>query len=168
MYEDGHLYDFSDYQKDHPNYNEANKKVYGIFKDDLNGKIITEFTTNKPKMYSYEYIDNYIDILKNCEHDEYELSKSKMRSNEYIDSYAILNKNKHKGIKISIDLKHNEYKRALYKEKLIYKEFYNLQLNKQKIYLDEINKIALNPFDSKRHWLNNIESVPYVYKNMNN
>ena len=27
MYEDGHLYDFSDYQKDHPNYNEINKKV---------------------------------------------------------------------------------------------------------------------------------------------
>ena len=93
MYEDGHLYDFSDYQKDHPNYNVVNKKVYGIFKDDLNGKIITEFCALKPKMYSYEYIDNY----------------------------TILNKNKHKGIKISVDLKHNEYKRALYKEELIYK-----------------------------------------------
>ena len=63
-------------------------------------------------MYSYEYIDNYLDILKNCEHDKYELIKSKMSSNEYIDNYAILNKNKHKGIKISVDLKHNEYKRA--------------------------------------------------------
>ena len=40
-------------------------------------------------MYSYEYIDNYLDILKNCEHDEYELIKSKMSSNEYIDNYAI-------------------------------------------------------------------------------
>ena len=168
MYEDGHLYDFSDYPKDHPNFNLNNKKVYGIFKDDLNGKMITEFTADKPKMYSYEYIDNYLDILKNCEHDEYELINSKMRSNDYVDNYAILNKNKHKGIKISVDLKHNEYKRALYKEKLIYKEFYNLQLNKQKIYSDKINEIALNPFDSKRHWLNNIESVPYGYKNMNN
>ena len=60
-------------------------------------------------------------------------------------------------------LKHNEYKRALYKEELIYKNFYNLQLSKQKIYLDKINKIALNPFDSKRYWLNNINSVPYGY-----
>ena len=34
MYEDRHLYDFSDYPKDHPNYNVVNKKVYGIFKDD--------------------------------------------------------------------------------------------------------------------------------------
>ena len=136
MYEDGHLYDFSDYPKDHPNYNVFNKKVYGIFKDDLNGKIIAEFMADKPKMYSYEYIDNY----------------------------TILNKNKHKGIKISVGLKHNEYKRALYKEELIYKNFYNLQLNKQKIYLDKINKIALNPFDSKRHWIDNINSVPYGYK----
>ena len=136
MLEDSHLYDFSDYPKDHPNYSLTNKKVCGIFKDDLNGKIIVEFTANKPKMYSYEYIDNY----------------------------SIINKNKHKGIKISVDLKHNEYKRALYKEELIYKNFYNLQLNKQKMYLNKINKIALNPFDSKRHWIDNINSVPYGYE----
>ena len=148
MYEDGHLYDFSDYPKDHPNYSLKNKKVYGIFKDDLNGKIITEFTADKPKMYSYEYIDNYNDMLENRDLYEYKLIKSKMYSNEYIDNYTTLNRNKHKGIKISVDLKHNEYKRALYKEELMYKEFYNLQLNKQKIYLDKINKIALNPFDS--------------------
>ena len=134
MYEDSHLYDFSEYPKDHPNYSLNNKKVYGIFKDELNGKIITEFTAVKPKMYSYEYID----------------------------SYTILNKNKQKGV--CVDLKHNEYKRALYKEELIYKKFYNLQLSKQKIYLDKINKIALNPFDSKRHWIDNINSVPYGYK----
>ena len=136
LLEDNHLYDFSEYNENHPNYSLENKNVYGIFKDDLNGKIITEFTADKPKMYSYEYIDNY----------------------------TILNKNKHKGIKISVDLKHNQYKRALYKEELMYKEFYNLQLNKQKIYLDKINKIALNPFDSKRHWIDNINSVPYGYK----
>ena len=110
IYKDRHLYDFSDYPKDHPNYDVVNKKVYGIFSDDLNGKIITEFTADKPKMYSYEYIDNYLDILKNCESDEYKLIKSKIHSNECIDNYTILNKNKHKGIKISVDLKHNEYK----------------------------------------------------------
>ena len=134
MYEDIHLYDFSDYPKDHPNYNVGNKKIYGIFKDGLNAKIITEFTADKPKMYSYEYIDNYLEMLKNCKSNEYKLIKSKMSSNEYIDNYAISNKNKHKGIKISVDLKHNEYKRALHKEELIYKEFYNLQLNNHKIF----------------------------------
>ena len=136
MLEDSHLYDFSDYPENHPNYSLTNKKIYGIFKDDLNSKIIVEFTADKPKMYSYEYIDNY----------------------------KIINKNKHKGIKTVVNLKHNEYKRSLYKEELIYKTFYNLQLNKQKIYLDKIYKIALNPFDSKRHWIDNINSVPYGYK----
>ena len=164
MYEDGHLYDFSDYPENHANYSLTITKIYGIFKDDLNAKIITEFTADKPKMYSYEYIDNYLDMLKNCEFDEYKSIKSKIHSNEYIDNYTILNQNKHKGVKVSVDLKHNEYKRALYKEELIYKNFYNLQLNKQKIYLDKINKIALNPFDSKRHWIDNINSVPYGYK----
>ena len=75
----------------------------------------------------------------------------------------VINKNKHKGIKESICLNYDEYKRALYKEQLIYKEFYNLQLNKQNIYLGKINKIALNPFESKRFWVNNINSLPYGY-----
>ena len=35
------------------------------------------------------------------------------------------------------------------------------QLNKQNIYLDKINKIAFNPFDGKRYWIDNINSVPY-------
>ena len=67
---------------------------------------MTEFCALKPKMYSFEYIDNY----------------------------SIKNENKHKGIKTVIDLKHNKYKRALYKEELIYKEFYNLQLNKKNLF----------------------------------
>ena len=164
MLNDSHLYDFSEYNENHPNYSLESKKVLGKFKDELKGKIITEFCSLKPKMYSYKYIDNYKDMLENSNLYEYESIKSKMYSNEYIDNYTILNKNKHKGIKLSVDLKHSEYKKALYKEKLIHKEFYNLQLNKQKICLDKINKIALNPFDSKRHWLNNIESLPYGYK----
>ena len=31
------------------------------------------------------------------------------------------------------------------------------------MYLDKINKIALNPFDSKRCWIDNIQSIPYGY-----
>ena len=136
MFEDKDKYDFSEYPKDHPNYNITNKKVLGTFKDELKSRIITEFIGLKPKMYSFNFIENNI----------------------------VVNKNIHKGIKNSISLKHDEYKRSLYKEELIYKEFYNLQLNKQNIYLDKIKKIALNPFDSKRNWINNINSLPYGYE----
>ena len=31
------------------------------------------------------------------------------------------------------------------------------------IYLDKIKKIALNPFESKRYWIDNINSLPYGY-----
>ena len=86
---------------------------------------MTEFSYLKPKMYSFEFIKNN----------------------------SIKNDKKHKGIKKSVDIYHNDYKKSLYNEKILYKEFYNLQLNKQNIYLDEINKIALNPFESKRYWM---------------
>ena len=90
------------------------------------------------------------------------MTKIVLKYDEY--NNIVINENIHKGIKKSICLKYDEYKRALYKEQLLYKEFYNIQLNKQNIYLDKINKIALNPFDSKRHWIDNINSLPYGYK----
>ena len=36
-------FDFSDYPKDHFCYSNNNKKIVGKLKDELNGKIITEF-----------------------------------------------------------------------------------------------------------------------------
>ena len=125
MYENKNIYDFSEYPKNYPNFDMSNKKVLGKFKDELNSKIITEFIALKPKMYSFEYTSG----------------------TEY-NNTLIKNENKCKGVKKSVDLKHDEYKKSLFNEEIIYKEFYNLQLNKQNIYLDKINKIALNPFDS--------------------
>ena len=120
------------------------------FKDEMKSLIIAEYIGLKPKMYSFNYIDNNTEINENdIKYDEY--------------NNIILNKNIHKGVKGSVSLNHDEYKRSLYKEQLIYKEFYNLQLNKQNIYLDKINKIALNPFESKRYWIDNINSLPYGY-----
>ncbi len=46
--------DFSDYPKDHPNYDSTNKKVLGKFKDELSSKIMVEFIGLKAKMYTYE------------------------------------------------------------------------------------------------------------------
>ena len=50
MLENKNLNDFSEYPKDHPNYDIRNKKVLGKFKDELNSKIITEYTGLEPKM----------------------------------------------------------------------------------------------------------------------
>ena len=53
MLEDKNLYDFSEYPKNHPNYDISNKKVLGKFKDEMKSLIITEFIGLKPKMYSF-------------------------------------------------------------------------------------------------------------------
>ena len=45
------LMDFSDYPKDHPCYNEEQKKKIGYLKDEMNSKQICEFVGLKPKMY---------------------------------------------------------------------------------------------------------------------
>ena len=57
-YENKNQYDFSEYPENHPNFDMLNKKVLGKFKDEFKSKIITEFITLKPKMYSFELIDN--------------------------------------------------------------------------------------------------------------
>ena len=46
--------DFSDYPKNHCNYDNTNKKVLGKFKDEMNGNSITEFIALKPKMYAFQ------------------------------------------------------------------------------------------------------------------
>ena len=45
--------DFSEYKQNHKNYDLTNKKKFGCFKDEVNGKNITEFIGLKPKMYAF-------------------------------------------------------------------------------------------------------------------
>ena len=67
----------------------------GIFKDEKHGKIITEFCSLKPKMCSFEYIENN----------------------------SIKNENKHKGVKTSVDIFHNDYKNVFIMKKYYIKNF---------------------------------------------
>ena len=46
-------YDTSNYEVDRPLPKGMNKKVIGLMKDELGGKIITEFVALRPKTYSY-------------------------------------------------------------------------------------------------------------------
>jgi hypothetical protein len=47
-------FDFSDYEKTHPLYSTANKKVIGKFKDEAGGLQITRFCGLRPKMYAFD------------------------------------------------------------------------------------------------------------------
>ena len=56
--EDIDLFDFSDYSKDSKFFDDTNKKVIGKMKDEMAGKVITEFVELKSKMYSLITVDN--------------------------------------------------------------------------------------------------------------
>ena len=47
------FFDFASFPRDHKFFHQANNKVIGMFKDEANGKQITEFVGLRPKMYSY-------------------------------------------------------------------------------------------------------------------
>ena len=51
------LFDFSNYSKDSIFYDDTNKKVIGIMKDEYGGVIIIEFIGLKAKMYALKKID---------------------------------------------------------------------------------------------------------------
>ena len=50
-------FDTSNYEINRPLPTGKNKKVIGLMKDELGGKIITEFVTMRPKTYSYSTDD---------------------------------------------------------------------------------------------------------------
>ena len=114
-----------------------NKKVIGLMKDELGGKIITEFFTLRPKTYLYLTDDGKED------------KKAKGR----------------KKCVIKRMIKFNDYKNCLLKDKIILKSQQRFISKKHDVYIENINKIALSNNDDKRIVSSDkIRSYPYGYK----
>ena len=114
-----------------------NKKVIGLMKDELGGKIITEFVTLRPKTYSFSTDDGKED------------KKAKGTKKCVI-----------KGL-----IKFNDYKNCLLKDKVLLKSQKRFISKKHDVYTEDINKIALSFDDDKRIVLSDkITSYPYGYK----
>ena len=112
-----------------------NEKVIGLMKDELGGKIMTEFVALRPKTCSY-LMDDGNTVIK----------KSK--------------KNEKRVIKIIH--KFNDYKNCLLNKKIISKLQQRLKSELHNIYTEEIIKIALISNDDKRlHTFHRITSDPY-------
>ena len=108
-----------------------NKKVIGLFKDELGGKIMTEFCALRAKAYSF-LIDDYSD-------EDYEKNK-------------IINK-KAEGTKKCIvkrELMFENYKDSLFNDKIILKSQQRFRSDHHRVYTEEVNKIALSSNDDKR------------------
>ena len=103
-------------------------------KDELGGKIITEFVVLRPKTYSYLMTDGNSD-------------KKAKRTKKCV---------------IKRILKFNDCKKCLLNSEIILKSQQRFKCEAHNVYIEEINKIALSSNDDKRlQTFDRITSYPY-------
>ena len=130
-------FDTSNYEINRPLPTEKNKKVIGLMKDELGGKIITEFGTLRPKTYSYSTDDGKED------------NKAKGTKKRVIKRM----------------IKLNDSKNCFLKDKILLKSQQTFISKKHDAYTENINKIALRNSDDKIIVSSDkITSYPYGYK----
>ena len=130
-------FDTSNYETNRPLPIGKNKKVIGLMKDELGGKVITEFVTLRPKTYSYLTDDGK------------ENKKAKGT----------------KKCVIKRMIKFNDYKNCLLKDKVLLKSQKRFISKKHDVYTEDINKVALSNNDGKIIVSSDkITSYPYGYK----
>ena len=130
-------FDTSNYEVNRPLPTGKNKKVIGLMKYELVGKIITEFVTLRPKTYSY--------LADDCK----ENKKAKGT----------------KKCVIKRMIKFNDHKNCLLKDEVMLKLQQRFKSKGHNIHTESINKIAFNNNDDKRIVSSDkITSYPYGYK----
>ena len=111
-----------------------NKKVPGLFKDELGGKIITEFVALRPKAYAY--LDDYGNDHKKAKGTKKCVIKQKLMFENYKD--------------------------CLFNNKTVYRSQERFKSYYHDVYTEEVNKIALSSNDDKRlQTFDRITTYPY-------
>ena len=133
-------FDTSNYEVDRSLPTGKNKKVIGLMKDELGGRIITEFVALRQKTYSY------------LTHDFKEDKKAKET----------------KKCVIKRMIKSDDYKNCLLNCEVVLKSQQRFKSKGHDVYIENINKIALSSNDDKRLIASDkIASYPYGYKGKN-
>ena len=115
-------FDTSNYEVNRPLPTGKNKKIIGLMKDELGGKIITEFVTFRPKTYFFLTDDGKED-------------KKSKGTKKCITKKMI---------------KFNDYEKCLLDDEVILKSQQRFTSKKHDVYTENINKIALSNNDDKR------------------
>ena len=120
-------FDTSDYPSVHPSgiITGANKKVIGMFKDEVAGKQITHFVGLRPKLYSFKVEDEK--ELKKCKG----IKKNVVKKKIYFDDYV----------------------KCLFSGERQMRKMKIIRSDRHDIYSKEVNKIALSNDDDKRQVL---------------
>ena len=138
-------FDTSDYPENHPSKipTGMNKKVLGMFKDEVAGKNIKEFVGLRSKLYSF--------IMEEGK----ENKRCKGVKKNVVKKY----------------ISHEDYKTCLQTGKEQLKRQTIIRSYEHEIYTEEVNKIALSAADDKRYILNNNDTLAwghYKIKEMDN
>ena len=132
--------DTSNYECDRPLPTGKNKKVIGLMKDELGGRIITEFVALRPKTYSYLT-------------DDFKEDKKAKGTKKCM---------------IKRMIKFDDYKKCLLNGEVILKSQQRFKSKGHDVYTENINKIALSSNDDKRLIAPDIiTSNPYGYEGKN-
>ena len=130
-------FDTSNYEVNRPLPMGKNKEVICLMKDELGGKIITEFVTLRPKTHSYLTEDGKED------------KKAKGTKKCVIKKM----------------IKFNDYKKCLLNDEVIFKSQQRFISKKHEVYTENINKLVLSSNDDQRIVSSDkITSYPYGYK----
>ena len=125
MKEDQHLYDTSNYSKDHFLFSEVNKKVIGKFKDETGGLPIVEWIGLRAKMYSMMTDDGK----------EKKTGKGIKKS--------VLKK----------EIRHQDFKDCLMEKREFQHSMMNFRSKQHQLFTVKQTKKSLSPFDDKRYIL---------------
>ena len=129
-------FDTSDFSTNHKSgiLTGVNKKVIGMFKDEVAGKQITHFVGLRPKLYSYKVEDEK--ELKKCKGIKKNVIKKKLDFDDYVKC-LFTGEKEMRSMKIIRSENHD-------------------------IYSKEVNKVALSNQDDKRQVLNdNIHTLAF-------
>ena len=120
-------FDTSDYPPNHPSGIPSgfNKKVLGMFKDEVNGKYIEEFVGLRAKLYSYKMFEGE------------ESKKCKGVKNSVVKK----------------SITHEDYKKCLFTGKRQLRKMNIIRSHMHEVYTEEVNKVALCSDDDKRYIL---------------
>ena len=132
-------FDTRGYEPDKPLPIGKNKKVIGLMKDELGGKVMKEFISLRPKMYSYRVGE---DEPKKCKG----IKKCVVKET------------------ISFE----DYKRCLLEGRNINRSQMMFRSKKHKIKTLEVNKLALSSEDDKRISIDGIASLAMGHYGLNN
>lgn len=133
MYDYSHLFDTSDFPKDHFLQSNINKKVMGKMKSETNEKCISEYCGLRSKMYAFK-----------CDNKEDKRAKG--------ISKVVVDK----------DLRLQHYVTTLFSETQLKSQMHTIRSHNHEIYIEKVTKVGLSCFDDKRYLLDDgIKSLAY-------